>query len=245
MAALVGSLSLLPGKAVADPRQAQGQAQDPSERILSRFTAEQRNVRDVIHDLFAQANVTYTIASDVQGTVTVDLSNVTFRVALENVLKQVEASYRVEGGVFRIQKLDDDPQGLPADEPTGKLALKFNDTDIREALQSLFNILKAGYTISPDVEGTVTGDFRAATFATSIQQILKQVDATYDVVGGVYEIHRAQRIQAGSDWRTIQMAKPETTITQDAKFLYILRGSTLYKVRKSDLKVVAKGTLPG
>lgn len=63
---------------------------------------EQAGVRQALKQLFDSVGVSYNIDSAVDGEVTVSLRDVPFRVALDNVLKAVNAVYRVESGVFQI-----------------------------------------------------------------------------------------------------------------------------------------------
>lgn len=65
-----------------------------------------------------------------------------------------------------------------------------SEADVREALRALFKNVSVSYSIAPEVQGVVTVSLRSITFETALQNILRQVDATYRVEGGVYEIVR-------------------------------------------------------
>ncbi len=75
---------------------------DPKDRIIPSLEFNDADVRDALRVLFKTVNVAYVINSDVQGTVTCSLTNVPFETALRNILSQVNATYRVEGGVYTI-----------------------------------------------------------------------------------------------------------------------------------------------
>jgi hypothetical protein len=77
-------------------------AQDPSNQIIPSLELDSADVREALRALFKNVGVSYSIAPEVQGTVTVSLRNVTFEAALQNILKQVNATYRVEGGIYQI-----------------------------------------------------------------------------------------------------------------------------------------------
>lgn len=81
--------------------------EDVSQKTIPSLELDQADVREALRALFKNVNVSYSIAPEVQGTVTVSLKNVTFDLALQNVLRQVDATYRVEGGVFEIVKRAD------------------------------------------------------------------------------------------------------------------------------------------
>lgn len=80
---------------------------DPREQIIPSIALDEADVRDALRELFRRVNVDYTVASDVQGTVTTRLTNQTFETVLRNILNQVDATYRVEGGVYTIVKKQD------------------------------------------------------------------------------------------------------------------------------------------
>ncbi len=78
--------------------------EDISQKQIPSLELDQADVREALRALFKNVSVSYSIAPEVQGPVTVSLKNVPFDVALQNVLRQVDATYRVEGGVYEIVK---------------------------------------------------------------------------------------------------------------------------------------------
>jgi len=94
--------------------------QDPSQQIVHSLELQQADVRDALRALFRNVSVNYSIAPEVQGTVTVSMKNVLFEQALQNILKQVDATYRIESGVYEIVKREAGPQVTPGgNEPQG------------------------------------------------------------------------------------------------------------------------------
>lgn len=83
--------------------------------IVPSLEFQEADVREALRSLFKAKNVSYSIAPDVQGAVNVSLKNVTFEVALQNITRQVDATYRIEGGVFNIVRRvqEEGPSGLP------------------------------------------------------------------------------------------------------------------------------------
>jgi hypothetical protein len=71
-------------------------------QIIPSLEFQEADVREALRSLFRSKNVSYAIAPDVQGVVNVSLKNVTFETALQNITRQVDATYRIEGGVFNI-----------------------------------------------------------------------------------------------------------------------------------------------
>lgn len=89
---------------------------DPADKMIPSLDFDAVDVREALRALFKSVDVSYSIAPEVQGTVTVNLKNVRFDTALQNILKQVDSTYRVEGGVYQIIKreepkpIDNQPQ---------------------------------------------------------------------------------------------------------------------------------------
>ena len=81
--------------------------EDISQKMVPSLELEQADVREALRALFKNVSVSYSIAPEVQGSVTANMRNVSFQTALQNVLRQVDATYRVEGGVYEIIKRTD------------------------------------------------------------------------------------------------------------------------------------------
>jgi len=75
---------------------------DPRDKRIPNLELESADVRDALKALFRSVGVSFTIDADVMGTVTVSLKDVPFETALQAILKQVDATYRVEAGIYRI-----------------------------------------------------------------------------------------------------------------------------------------------
>jgi hypothetical protein len=86
--------------AQASPLLAQ-QGGDPSQRRVT-VKYDQADVRFVLKQLFDSVGVSYTLDPNVQGTVTVSLTDVPFTVALDNILRPLNLTYRVENGVYFV-----------------------------------------------------------------------------------------------------------------------------------------------
>src|SRR5579863_5325383 len=90
-----------------------GQGPDVSNQTIASLDLQDVDVRDAIRALFKNVNANYVVAPEVQGTVTVQLKNIKFEVALRNILDQVKATYRIEGGIFNIIKREEAAPIIP------------------------------------------------------------------------------------------------------------------------------------
>lgn len=79
-----------------------GGGQDPRNTVIPSIELDNADVRDALKILFRAANVQYTVDPTVQGLVTVSLKDVPFETALRNILNQVNATWRVDTGVYNI-----------------------------------------------------------------------------------------------------------------------------------------------
>lgn len=84
---------------------------DIGNKQIASLEYDSADIRDVLKNLFKYVGVSYTIAPDVQGTVTISLKDKTFETCLNAVLKQVDATYRVEGGIYNIIKKELEGEG--------------------------------------------------------------------------------------------------------------------------------------
>src|ERR1044072_4814406 len=109
---------------------------DPSDQIIPSLDFDSVDVREALRALFKSVNVSYSIAPEVQGTVTVNLKQVRFDTALQNILKQVDATYRVEGGAFQIIKREElippagggtEPRPTPSNKVRRKVFVRHAD----------------------------------------------------------------------------------------------------------------------
>jgi len=87
----------------AAPVYAQEDTSDVSNKKVT-LNFENADIRYALKMLFNMVGVNYLLDENVQGTVTASLNDVTFRVALENILRgtQLPLTYRVQDGVYTV-----------------------------------------------------------------------------------------------------------------------------------------------
>jgi len=114
----VAALAVGPARAMAQ--------EDPGTKIIPSMELQQADVRDALRALFRNVNVNYSIAPEVQGTVTVSLKNVLFETALRYILGQVDATYRIESGVYQIVHKETTTVNPGSNDGTGQTILPTN-----------------------------------------------------------------------------------------------------------------------
>ena len=157
MAAVLGltMLTALPAISVAQT--------DPADQMISSLDLDAVDVREALRALFKNVGVSYSIAPEVQGTVTVNLKNVRFDTALQNILKQVDATYRVEGGVYQIIKREEPaPINNQNPEPGGATANKVRRKVYVRRADPMFiaNLIgqdkgNSSFTLSPEMSTVI------------------------------------------------------------------------------------------
>lgn len=137
-----------------------------------------------IGEIFTQFKRRLRLDRNVKGNVSFRLANATFADSVTAFLDEINGSIWLVDGVYNIRT-------RPAWDVARKdkvFSLELTDTDVREALRELFREGGTSYTIAPDVQGSITVALKNVTFETALQNILKQVNATYRIEGGVYII---------------------------------------------------------
>jgi type II secretory pathway component GspD/PulD (secretin) len=205
------------------------------------------DVRDALVSIFRRVGASYSIAPEVQGKISLNTQNVTFETLLENVVRQVDATYRIEGGIFRVVGRNAPALERKVVRRSVLVTLDLQGADVREALRSLFNQAKMPYSIDPEVQGTVTTKFAKTPFDVALQSITRQVDATYQLEAGVVHILKRNEPSVGNGF-VPQFNAPipgePPIVVQDGNYLYLISSGKIVKIRKSDLKVEREGTLP-
>jgi len=126
------------------------------------------------------------------------------------------------------------------------VSIQFERVDVRDALRQLFKTVGVSYSITPEVQGTVTVDLKNISFEQGLQNVLRQVDATYRVQGGVYEV--TLRNQQPGDPIVIGEPIPDkpgssSAIAIGGKYVFIVYNGYAYKLDKDDMHVVGKTLL--
>jgi type II secretory pathway component GspD/PulD (secretin) len=93
---IIGVTLFHPSPSLASPTQA------PQSQLGVRADID---VREALRSLFRSVGTSYSIASDIQGTVTPLPGSRTFDERLTAILKQVNATYKFEGGVYEVVSL--------------------------------------------------------------------------------------------------------------------------------------------
>ncbi len=100
-----GALVALVGTAICAAMPVRAQDADVSSKKVT-LNLENADIRYALKMLFEMVGVNYVLEENVQGAVTASLTDVSFRVALENILRttqsQLPLTYRVQDNVYTV-----------------------------------------------------------------------------------------------------------------------------------------------
>lgn len=160
------------------------------ERLFS-FKCNAEDVRAALKALFTTSQFSCIVDPNVQGWVTVDVNGVTLDTAVRNIVKQVNANFRTEGGVYLITK-DAGAEGVSEGSfvlgPPERMHVRMDQVDVREAIRRIFRAVNSSYTIAPEVQGNVSLELQNVRFDIALENLVRQVDASFLIEGGVYNI---------------------------------------------------------
>ena len=99
------------------------------------------------------------------------------------------------------------------------LSAEYQNSDLREVLKTLFREVGASYSISADVQGSVTMSMKDAKFELVLQNVLAQVGATYRYEGGTFVIIKREPVQTGETTNGVE--PPKTKSGEITRKIYI------------------------
>lgn len=211
------------------------QAQDVGEqRVIAR--AGNLDVREAIRRLFKSVDFPYSIDSEIEGPISINLHGVTFEQAFQTILRQVNATYRVEGGIYQIILQDIPGQADVASfDPPRIDILK---SDCRLVLAKIFGTFGYRAIIQPQVQGLISYAETPSSFDQLIQLLAGRVGATCRRMSGGFEVLKppssAPVFALVSD---LPFSKPQSL--KESDFEYQVIGDRLNKIDRVTQKPIA------
>ena len=168
------------------------------ETVNVKLREEHADVRDALRDLFRNINVNYSIAPEVQGTVSCDVSG-DFPKVLMRLLGSVRAFYHVESGVIQIVPEPGRPptplstsraQHVRIPDRFHKLitpkGLTFKDTSVDVILATFFTQIPNRYVLKHKDIRRLTVDLGNEPLDTALERLLDQTSLAVTFVDGVF-----------------------------------------------------------
>jgi len=97
---------------------------------------------------------------------------------------------------------------------TKKITVEYKDTDVREAIMAILHSANISYSIYPEVQGQITLSVKEVPLENVLENILRQVDCTYEYVAGLIVVKKRKEeiIPETTDITTSQPNKPTKVI---------------------------------
>ena len=152
----------------------------PWEDKVVTLKQDRGDIRDALRALFRNVNVNYSIAPEVQGTISCDMTG-PFQIVLMRLVASVRSYYRIESGVFQILHEPPPPTNATArqvdipdrfHEVLTPSNLKFDNVSLGTALSTLFTGVPNRYVVRRGELEHVTADLSNMPLDIALQRIL-------------------------------------------------------------------------
>ncbi len=188
-----------------------GQQSEPPGWWTTQVTLKQDRVdiRDAIRAFFKQLNVNYSIAPEVQGTISCSLAGNAVEV-LPRILSAVHSHYRTESGVVEIIYDEGKPyipsKPSPMHRPPFRVTvsvpgkfhkaivngpLKFENASIQDALAALFTRVPERYILRAPTSAKVNGNFQKQPLDDVLRNLCSQANLDVSYANDTFEFRNA------------------------------------------------------
>jgi type II secretory pathway component GspD/PulD (secretin) len=116
--------------------------------------------------------------------------------------------------------------------PNVNVTLKFHYEDVRQALKILFRNTNASYSLAPDVTGKVTASLANVPLGKALPFLLKQVECTFHVEGGVVLILKGLH----PTFHLYQEKVTAHSIANDGDWILLFFGKEIFKFSKKRMR---------
>jgi type II secretory pathway component GspD/PulD (secretin) len=163
---------------------ASAQTSEP-DRVIPSVEIDNGDVGEVLRTVFKNTEATFKLDPQVTGTVTISERNITLGNLLKAILKQVNAAYRIENGVYLIEKIG--AVQVTGDKP---LSVTLKNSTVADATRMLCMKTGASFRIEPGIQGRITLTAKDIALEELLNLMLGQVNAKYRKENGVYLIEK-------------------------------------------------------
>lgn len=137
--------------------------QDASADSRVTLHVKDASLADVVNYLRARSGINMVLADGADGTITVDLDHVPWRLALETVVEQA--------GCVLVEKA----ANLIRVEKPPRVTFEFAGADVRVVVDSIAKLAGASVVVAPDVEGTVYLRVNNVPWRTALDTVVKSL----------------------------------------------------------------------
>ncbi len=227
-----------PAPAVAAPQGRDGgiSAEAAGDRA-SRLTLKlkDRDLREVVAAIAKRANVNIIVDAKIEEAVTIDLTDVHWRSALQLVVEQVGCVLVEVAGVLRVEK-------------PPPVTFSFENTDIQKVIEVIAKISGANIVVAPEVKGSITVLLKGVPWRAALETSVKTLG--FVVVEDERNILRV--VPAASireDLETAQFplryVRPSSVYVPFIQSEYVLNRQSRSQLQKGEIQFTLLDTLKG
>lgn len=211
------------------------QAQDVGDqKVIAR--AGNLDVREAIRRLFKSVDVPYSIDAEIEGQININLHGASFEQAFQTILRQVNATYRVEGGIYQIVLRDVPGQGDVGTFDAPRIDI--SKSDCRLAFAKIFGAFGYRAIIQPQVQGVISYAETPTSFEQLIQLLAGRVGAICRRVSGSFEVLKPHSsAPVFSLVEDLPYSKPQSI--KDDDYEYQVKRDQLSKIDRVSQKTVS------
>ncbi|MCA8949014.1 MAG: hypothetical protein KDE27_05895 [Planctomycetes bacterium] len=236
--AWLGALSL-PLAAQEPTESAQGQGDirteaqgDRSSRLTLKL--KDRDLRDIVASIRRKTNANIIMDPGIEALITVELSDIHWRQALDLVAEQGGCVVReLEGGILKI-------------EQPPPVYFAFENTDIQKVIDTIAKISGANIVVNPDVKGQITVRLKNVPWRHALDACVKTLGfVVVEEDRGILRVVPASNIQQDLETATIQLrfVRPQSIYVPFITSEYIQNQQTNVQYQKGELNFTLLDTL--
>lgn len=219
------------------PVRAQEAPQGPGDEIKSAaegdrasrltFRLKDRDLRDVVGQIARKASVNIVIDPKIEESVTIDLQDVPWRMALDLVAEQAHCIVReLQGGVLRVEK-------------PPMVYFAFENTDIQKVIDTIAKIAGANIVVSPKVQGQITLRLKDVPWRDALDAACKTLGfVVVEEDRGILRVVPAAAIQQDLESASFQLRfiRPRSTYVPFIKSEYIANRMPTQPLQKGEIE---------
>ena len=151
--------------------------------------AKNFEIKQALTALFSLAKIRHTVDWDVYGWVTGDFKGTDLETALQRLTRQVDATYQLDKGVYRVMRRQGEsvelthhriqrPYLIDGNNKTIN-SVDVDSADVATVIEDLCDVAGVLVFIDPRVKGKVSVKFDSVRFDVALKSVLDEVNATY------------------------------------------------------------------
>ncbi|MGA2506127.1 MAG: secretin N-terminal domain-containing protein [Chitinispirillaceae bacterium] len=162
------------------------------------------DVRDVLRGLGMQYKLNIFIDPEVTGLVTLYLTNVSVRSAIDFIAKRSGFAYTVENGIVKIYKYKAPPAPLPPKPPVvfhlanGLLNIDIKKLSVQEVAQLFADSASINVMVEGNAEGDITARLASVKIDKAVRAIYEPSGFTVTVADGIHYVSKTTPFSSGT-----------------------------------------------